>query len=149
MWAANSFINVDSMESEKLPKVQLAAGGIVWRKMSDGWTVAVIHRPKYDDWSLPKGKVDSNESLAEAARREIHEEIGAEVDFLDFAGTTHYPLGHNKHKVVLFWNMLLRSVAFKTNDEVAELLWLGRAEAINKLSYQYEKDLLSQSAAPD
>jgi 8-oxo-dGTP diphosphatase len=132
--------NVES--SCHLPQVQLAAGGIVWRKAGSVWKFAVIHRPRYDDWTLPKGKPEANETLAQTARREIHEELGCDVRFMDFAGVTHHSLPDGKVKVVLFWHVRpVGEWTFRANEEVDELLWLTPEEAARKLKYPAEREL--------
>jgi len=130
-------------QKEKLPEVQLAAGGLVWQTMGGVKMLAVIHRPKYDDWTLPKGKPEPNETLAETALREVREELGCEARFVGFAGVTHYPLPDGREKVVLFWNMVpICQFEFLANSEVDRLLWLKLPEAVQRLSHQIEKDLV-------
>jgi len=70
-----------------------AAGGLVWRQGEKGKEIAVIHRPRYDDWTLPKGKLRKKETWQQAALREILEEIGCLVRVGDFAGCTCYKFG--------------------------------------------------------
>jgi ADP-ribose pyrophosphatase YjhB (NUDIX family) len=131
------------------PEVQLAAGGLVWKKVNGDLKLAVIHRPKYDDWSLPKGKPERRESLSETAWREVKEELGCEARFLDFAGVRHYPLADGRLKVVLFWNMVpTEELRFQPNTEVDQMLWLSREEAARKLSHQTERELVARSALP-
>ena len=126
-----------------LPKVQLAAGGIVWREKNGVRKLAVIHRPRYDDWSLPKGKPEPEESLAETAEREVREELGCEVKFLHFAGVVHYPLGIDRTKVVLFWHMeAAGELTFEPNTEVDEAVWLTPEKAVEKLSHGVEQRLV-------
>jgi 8-oxo-dGTP pyrophosphatase MutT (NUDIX family) len=132
----------------ELPQVQYAAGGIVWDKRGAGRRVAIVHRPKYDDWSLPKGKPDPGEEIAETALREIREELGVDVDFGDFAGTTHYPLADDRIKVVLFWHMIKRAgeSTFKPNREIDAIQWLSVKDAIKKLTHDVEKEVLRKNA---
>ena len=132
----------------EVPQVQLAAGGIVWDKKGDDRRVVIVHRPKYDDWSLPKGKPDPGEEIGETALREVQEEVGIDVDFGDFAGTTHYPLASGRTKVVLYWHMIKRAGEsnFKPNREIDALEWLSAKEAIKKLTHEVEKELLRRNA---
>lgn len=132
----------------ELPGIQLAAGGIVWDTTGPGRRIALVHRAKYDDWSLPKGKPDPGEELAETARREIKEEIGVDVDFGLFAGVTHYPLRDGRTKVVLYWHMFKRGgeSAFAPNREIADVQWLEWKTAIGKLTHDVEKELLRKNA---
>ena len=69
----------------------LAAGGII---RNDSSEFLVIHRPKYDDWSFPKGKLDNGENLEECALREVHEETGFQCELRDFLGTVALSLIH-------------------------------------------------------
>ena len=132
-----------------VPEVQLAAGGLVWRKIAGVRKLAVIHRPKYDDWTLPKGKPEAGEAPGETARREIEEEIACKVRFLEFAGVIHYPIGDERTKVVLFWHVTpIGEQPFHPNLEVDELLWLTREEALEKLTNELDRELLLTAGAP-
>lgn len=132
----------------EVPGVQFAAGGIVWDKKGDGRRLALVHRAKYDDWSLPKGKPDPGEKIAETAIREVQEELGVDADFGPFAGTTHYPLGDGRTKVVLYWHMIRRpgESTFKPNREIDAVDWLEPREAIRKLTHEVERELLRKNA---
>jgi 8-oxo-dGTP diphosphatase len=127
-----------------LPKILFAAGGVVWDRRGSECKVAVVHRPKCNDWSLPKGKPARDEkSLAETARREIREEVGCKVKFINFAGTKFYSKG-GKTKVILFWNMRrVKAAKFRPNGEVDEVLWLSPRSAIKKLRCAMERRLVS------
>ena len=140
---------MESTHSEYAPEVQMAAGGVVWKKTGDDLKLAVIHRPKYDDWSLPKGKPEGDEALGETARRELFEELGFHIRFLEFAGVVHYPLRDGRTKVVLFWHVTpADNKAFRPNREVDELLWLSRDDALRKLSHDVERKLITESPPP-
>lgn len=116
------------------------AGGVLWR----GNKLAVIHRPYYDDWCLPKGKRDPGESWQKTALREMAEETYCKAELTAFAGSTAYSV-RGVAKVVLFWEMsLLEEGQFKPNEEVDELIWLPIEEAIEKLDYENEKAILRQ-----
>ncbi len=135
--------------TQALPEVQLAAGGVVWRQIGGSPKLAVIHRPKYDDWTLPKGKPDPNETLAQTARREVREELGCEIHFLDFAGTTHYMRGDDTLKLVLFWHMIPKGeFTFEANAEVDQMQWLTLEEAMLKVDHPVERELLRQCSVP-
>jgi 8-oxo-dGTP pyrophosphatase MutT (NUDIX family) len=123
-----------------------AAGGVVWRRGDDGVEVAVVHRPRYDDWSLPKGKLDPGESFEEAALREVLEEIGARVDLGDELPPTTYRDHKGRLKLVRYWLMEARDVAFEPNDEVDDLRWLAVGEAVPLLSYERDRALLDHAA---
>ena len=132
----------------EVPGVQFAAGGIVWDKKGEGRRLALVHREKYDDWSLPKGKPDPGEEIGETALREVQEELGVDADFGPFAGTVHYPLGDDRTKVVLYWHMIKRpgESTFKPNREIDAIEWLEPREAIRKLSHDVERELLRKNA---
>lgn len=119
-----------------------AAGGILWRKQGDHKEIALIHRPKHDDWSLPKGKLAQQEGWVEAALREVLEETGYRCDLGTFAGSISY-LIKDRPKVVLFWNMTIRQHdPDSMNGEVDQVVWLREREALNLLDYPDERELL-------
>jgi len=131
--------------------VILAAGGLVWRESARGRQIAVVHRPKYDDWTLPKGKLDPGESWQDGAVREVAEETGFEVRLGDFAGGCTY-LARRAPKVVLYWHMEVEGEPrFAPEDpaEVDGLEWLSVGEALRRLSYTRERRLLAQSLASE
>jgi len=121
-----------------------AGGGLVWRALDGNLTLAVVHRPKYDDWSLPKGKAIEgvDRSLEETAIRETEEETGWRVAIIDFAGEVSY-LNKGKRKVVQFWNM---SPISKSGDpdpgEIDRLEWLETGQALDLLSYKHDRTLI-------
>ena len=82
-----------------------AAGGVVWRRGAGGIEVAVIHRPRHDDWSLPKGKLDPGETFEEAALREVEEEIGVRCELGARAPATSYRDHKGRAKIVRYWLM--------------------------------------------
>ena len=119
-----------------------AAGGLVWRQSASGPEVVLVHRPRYDDWSFPKGKMEAGETWSETALREVQEETGLDVMLDDFAGSFSY-LVRKRVKVVLFWNMKIgQRSTFVANDEVDQLKWLSVDQALTLLPYAYEQDLL-------
>jgi len=127
-----------------------AAGGLLWRVGPDGSRrLAVIHRPRRDDWSLPKGKLKDGEGWLEGALREVHEETGCRARPTSFAGLVHY-VPKNVTKVVLFWHMELQTEGpIAAPDEVDEVAWLTRREAMRRLDHETERELLRQASAPD
>jgi 8-oxo-dGTP diphosphatase len=115
-----------------------AAGGVISR----GDQVAVVHRPKYDDWTLPKGKLNPGESFEEAALREVEEETGLVCELGDELDSTTYEDRNGKIKMVRYWEMTPVGGEFAPNDEVDELRWLPREEARELLSYPRDRGLL-------
>ncbi|RFS82170.1 NUDIX hydrolase [Actinomadura spongiicola] len=118
-----------------------AAGVLLWR---DGPEIAVIHRPRYDDWSFPKGKIDKGEHVVRAAVRETEEETGIVPRLGRRLPTTTYPV-RDRTKQVHYW--AARPVAesvFIPNEEVDELVWLPPADAEARLSYGHDVDLLHE-----
>lgn len=119
-----------------------AAGGIVWKSTRSGRLVAVIHRQQRGDWTLPKGKLESDESFEEAALREVAEETGCEVLLGAFAGASVYE-SRRGPKVVLFWHMaLVREGPVPGGDEVDEVAWLPPAAALRRLNRERDRMLL-------
>jgi 8-oxo-dGTP diphosphatase len=121
-----------------------AAGGLLWRSPAARNALAVVHRARYDDWSLPKGKLDAGERWREAALREVTEETGYAVVLGKFAGAVTYWAG-NRPKVVLFWHMTLAQVdsaPAADTHEVDQVVWLSPADALQRLTYAGERALL-------
>jgi 8-oxo-dGTP diphosphatase len=118
----------------------LAAGGVVCR---DG-EVAVVHRPRYDDWSLPKGKLDPGEDFEQAALREVHEETGLRCRIERVLGDTTYHDRKDRTKLVRYFEMRPEAGEFAPNDEVDELRWLSPAEARDLVSYDFDRDLIAK-----
>jgi 8-oxo-dGTP diphosphatase len=119
-----------------------AAGGVVMR---DG-LVAVVHRPRYDDWSLPKGKLDSGETFEEAALREVGEETGLRARLVRELPSVEYVV-RDRPKVVRYWLMDVESdPGFSPNDEVDELRWLSPADASALLTYDRDKGVVAAAA---
>lgn len=119
-----------------------AAGTVVWRPANGSQQVLLIHRPRYDDWSLPKGKLDSGESFEEAALREIAEETGLLARLVRELPAVNYEV-RGRPKVVRYWLMEVESdPGFVANDEVDELRWVEPGEASALLSYDRDRDVL-------
>lgn len=122
-----------------------AAGGLLWRESGGKRWLAVIHRPKYDDWTLPKGKLEPGEPWQAAAIREVGEETGCEVRTMEFAGSVSYTV-RGVPKVVLFWHMVpVGESRFRPSDEVDELVWLTVEEAIDRLTHSGERGLVQDA----
>lgn len=120
-----------------------AAGGVVWRVRDGQFEIAVVHRPRYNDWSLPKGKLDHGESTLAAAVREVGEEIGSSVAVSRRLTRIAYSVG-NQLKTVTFWLMRHVDGDFVVSDEVDDLRWLTPAAAADLLSYDIERDVLDE-----
>ena len=116
-----------------------AAGGLVVR---DG-SVLLVHRPRYDDWTFPKGKAERDESDEDCALREVHEETGLQCRLEEELSSTEYVDGRGRPKRVRWWRMTPEGDdGFLPNDEVDELRWLTPEEAARLLSYDRDLALL-------
>jgi 8-oxo-dGTP diphosphatase len=125
-----------------------AAGGLLWRDPDAADPrLAVVHRPRYDDWSLPKGKLEPGELLPETAVREVREETGFAVVRGRFAGRYQYQV-ETGPKTVFVWEMSAREREAPPDDEVDELAWLSVRDALDRLTYALERDLLRRVAVP-
>ena len=126
------------MSSEQIE----AAGGVV----ADDGRVALVHRPRYDDWTLPKGKLDADETFEEAALREVWEETGLRCELVRELPPTRDTV-RGRPKVVRYWSMsVVEDPGFEPNDEVDELRWLSPAEAAELLTYDRDKEVLRAAA---
>jgi 8-oxo-dGTP diphosphatase len=118
-----------------------AAGGVLVR---DG-QVALVHRPRYDDWTLPKGKLDPGESFEEAAVREVHEETGIRARLVRELPTTNYEV-QGRQKIVRYWLMEVDDDSpFVANDETDELRWVPLDEALRLLTYDRDRDVVADA----
>ncbi len=124
-----------------------AAGGLVWRNSSRGREIALIHRPGYDDWTLPKGKLANGETWQECAVREVEEETGLDVRIGEFAGGCTY-LTKRAPKVVLYWHMEVEGSTRFAGENLAEvdaLEWLSAEDARRRLTHRRERRVLAES----
>ena len=119
-----------------------AAGGLVVR---DG-SVLLVHRPRYDDWTFPKGKAEPGEDDDACALREVREETGFDCELLDELARTEYVDAKGRPKRVRWWRMLPIDGAFEPNNEVDEIRWLDPAGAAALLSYERDLALLEAVA---
>ena len=121
-----------------------AAGAVVWRE--DG-EIAVVHRPRYDDWSFPKGKLEHGETMPFAAVREVAEETGLAVHLGPSLGDVHYPVPEGR-KLVRYWSgRVYKDNGFTPDAEVDELRWISPAQAAEMLSYVHDLDVLRRFEA--
>jgi len=125
-----------------------AAGGVVLRDGPEGPEVAIVHRPRYDDWSLPKGKLDDGEQWDECALREVEEETGLRCVLGDELEPVRYRDRKQRPKLVRFWSMraLDPTSEFSANDEVDELRWLSLESAAELLDYPHDRELITALA---
>ncbi|TDD25042.1 NUDIX domain-containing protein [Kribbella turkmenica] len=125
----------------------IAAGGVVWRERRGTRQVLLVHRPRYDDWSLPKGKLTPQEHVLQGARREIEEETGQQVVLGPPLGVQRYTVrknGGTAPKLVHYWSATpLDDADFQPNSEVDEVAWLPLNKARTKLSYPRDVDILN------
>jgi 8-oxo-dGTP diphosphatase len=139
---------VTRLDGQRDAKV-LAAGGVLWRgeptTPGPEREIAVVHRPKYDDWSLPKGKVDDGEQLIVTARREVCEETGAEAHCGQVVGEQRYRVAAGP-KYVRYWAMRYAGGDFAAQEEVDELRWLPLKRALRTLSYDHDRQLAQRFA---
>ena len=130
-------------------KLIRAAGGLVWRDTPAGLRLAVVHRARRGDWSLPKGKLDRGESWEEAASREIEEETGCGVRLGSFAGAKLY-VDRPQPKLVLYWHArVVREGTLDSADEIDEVAWLSRREALNRLDHASDRRLVLRTLGSD
>ena len=105
--------------------------------------IAVIHRPKYMDWSLPKGKLEKGETFEEAALREVREETGFTCTVTDELPPVTYLDRKARSKLVRYWLMEPGKGRFEPHDEVDELRWLTSREARKLLTYDHDRELVA------
>ena len=128
-------------------KAVYAAGAVVWRMVEGKLKILLIHRTKYRDITLPKGKVDPGEMLAETAVREVHEETGIRVALGVPVGVSRYVMASRKQKVVHYWaaeatDDAIRASTFVPNREIAALEWVSVKKARARLSYPVDHEIL-------
>lgn len=123
-----------------------AAGGVVHRTTDAGPEVLLIHRERYDDWSLPKGKLEKNEDFLDCALREAHEETGYRVNSPRMIGTTGYVTPAGKPKVVRWWLLEAGEGRFKPNSEVDHIEWLAPDVAAKRATYEGDVQVIERGA---
>lgn len=134
-------------EKSQAPKKIAAAGTVVFRTRKGEQEVLLVHRPRYDDWSLPKGKVDPDEYLAGCAVRETREESGVKVRLGSPVGRVRYPVSTGQKSVDYWRGHVVRNGKHKPSAEVDEIRWLPVDAALAKLTYGDEVPVLQQALA--
>jgi 8-oxo-dGTP diphosphatase len=122
-----------------------AAGGVVWRRNGKGAArILLVHRPRYDDWSLPKGKSEPGETAEDTALREVLEETGLRCRLGAEVAATRYRDARGRSKEVRYWLMEpLSDAEFEPNDEVDEVRWCSPRDARRILSYDHDRRLVA------
>ncbi len=132
---------------EGAPAVR-AAGCVLWRRSACGTVeLALVFRPKWSDWSWPKGKVKKGETARAAALREVREETGHTCRLGPALPTLRYVDNAGRDKEVAYWAAESTGGTFAPNDEVTALLWLPPAEAHARLTHPRDKELITPALA--
>jgi ADP-ribose pyrophosphatase YjhB (NUDIX family) len=123
------------------------AGGILWRETPRGRQVAVVHRRRQGDWSLPKGRLESGERWRSAALREVAEETGCSAAIHHFAGAKLF-VNRRRPKLVLYWHMgIVEEGTVEVDDEIDEVAWLTHRDALSILDHRSDRLLLIRGMA--
>jgi 8-oxo-dGTP diphosphatase len=123
-----------------------AAGGIVSRRVDDRIEVLLVHRPAYDDWTLPKGKAAPGESDEACALREVEEETGLRCSIVGEVGVTRYDDPRGRSKVVRYFAMEPAGGTLLLEHEVDDARWVELDGASGQLTYERDRELLSDFA---
>ena len=128
------------------PREVRAAGAVVTRK---GGEVLLVHRPKYDDWSFPKGKLDPGEHVVTAAVREVAEETGLDVRLGPALASQRYRMSNGRFKTVDYWTARVIGSddvsGYRPNDEIDSVQWVPWEAAMRRLTYPYDRDTLAEA----
>jgi 8-oxo-dGTP diphosphatase len=129
-------------ESAPVSDVLLSAGAVLWRHAAGGIEVLLVHRAKYDDWSLPKGTREPGEHVLLTATREVIEETSVRPVLGPRLGTAEY-LAHGRPKQVEYWSALSRDDRAAASHEIDAVVWLPRPQALDLVSYAHDADLIT------
>jgi 8-oxo-dGTP diphosphatase len=125
-----------------------AAGGVVTRSGANGPEILLVHRPKYDDWTLPKGKAEPGESDEDCALREVEEETGLACDLGDEVAAVEYEDAAGRPKRVRYFAMTPpEGVDASPQNEVDAVRWLTREQALEALSYGRDRQVIERLTA--
>lgn len=125
----------------------VAAGAVVWRQRDMTLEICVIHRPRYDDWTLPKGKVDDGEHVLACAVREVNEETGYQVTLGRPMPTQRY-LASGRPKIVYYWAAkATERKSWQPTDEVDDVVFVPASEAVRMLTHSHDADLVTSLAS--
>lgn len=134
--------------ADEYPDVTVwAAGGLVLRELDDLIEVLLIHRPRHDDWSFPKGKIDDGETLGQTAEREVEEETGFRCERHERLEPVRYTDARGREKLVVYWTMSILSGAFVPNEEADAIGWFDLTSARNTVTYQRDIEVLDAMTA--
>lgn len=126
-----------------------AGGGVVLRLRGDTLQVLLVHRPKYKDWSHPKGKADDGEKYADAALREVWEETGLHCRLGPRLSNVQYPVGGGREKKIKYWVMWPETgkghIKRPPDNEVDDVIWVTPSTANELLTYEADRDLLAEA----
>ena len=125
-------------------RVVRAGGGVVWRDRDGAVEVLLVHRPRYDDWTFPKGKCDDGEGDEDCARREVEEETGLRCELGRELASTRYVDGNGRDKLVRYWAMTVaEQLAWVPGDEVDDQRWVRVDDAAECLTYDRDQAVLA------
>ena len=125
-----------------------AAGGVIVRGEPDAHEIVIVHRPKYDDWTLPKGKVERGETDEECALREVREETGLSCELLEELESSRYRDALGRPKLARYWLMRPVGGELSPSREVDEVCWISLAGAEQQLTYRRDVDVLRSYLPP-
>jgi 8-oxo-(d)GTP phosphatase len=130
-------------ESAPVSEALLSAGAVLWRYGATGTEVLLVHRSKYDDWSLPKGTREPGEHVLLTASREVFEETSVRPVLGPRLGTVAY-LAHGRPKQVEYWSGLSRDGRAAASHEIDAVAWLPLPQALDRLSYVHDADVITR-----